>query len=218
MKGRPDARGCRTEEPEELGSCPGSAVSRPWVWGRAPSSCELHPSSVVGERLLDTSSEACPALVVQEPVGVNVSQPLWWPEQSGGARHALLVRATGPPGLMASFPTERKHFPAGVEWACPLLTPPPFTPAHLLTLHPCKPHQTPKAAERLGTLSPTPPQLLAAPEQSLTSFSPANRWCKCGAHNFQQEVKSDRAAKSPFNFPKSGELECPSGTISPCPR
>lgn len=110
MKGRPDARGCETEEPEELGSCPGSAVSQPWVWGRAPSS-ELHPSSVVGERLLDTSSKARPTLVVQEPVGVNVSQLLWWPEQSAGARHgpAGPAKTTGPPGLVAGFPTERKQ-------------------------------------------------------------------------------------------------------------
>ena len=63
MKHRPDARGHETKDPEELGSCPGSAVSRPWVWGRAPC-CELHPSSVVAERLLDMSSKAPPALMV----------------------------------------------------------------------------------------------------------------------------------------------------------
>lgn len=101
MKHRPDARGRKTEDPEGLGPCPGSAVSRPWVWGRAPS-CEPHPSSVVGERLLDTSSKAPPALMVQEPVDVNVSQPLWWPEQSVRPRH-------GPAGLGGDNRPPRAH-------------------------------------------------------------------------------------------------------------
>ena len=101
MKHRPDACSHETKDPEELGSCPGSAVSRPWVWGRAPC-CELHPSSVVAERLLDMSSKAPPALMVQEPVDVNISQPLGWPEQSVGPRR-------GPAGLGRDNRPPRAH-------------------------------------------------------------------------------------------------------------
>ena len=176
---------------------PVSFIPRPW-WAKGCWTRALRPVHPLWFRSLWVLMSANPSggqSNLQEP-----DAPCWSGQQAPQAHGQLPDRAEALSGRC--------------EWACPLLTPPPFTPAHLLTLHPCKPHQTPKAAERLGTLLPTPPQLLVAPEQSLTSFSPANR---CGAHNFQQEVKSDRAAKSPFNFPKSRELECPSGTISPCP-
>lgn len=43
VKLRPDSHSSETKEPQELGSCPGFAISRPWVWGSAPSRSELHP-------------------------------------------------------------------------------------------------------------------------------------------------------------------------------
>ena len=43
------------------------------VWGSAPSPSELHPSSRVGEGLLDMISKPPPAPMVQKPVDRNIS-------------------------------------------------------------------------------------------------------------------------------------------------
>ena len=83
---------------------------------------------MVGEELLDMTSKPPPALMVQEPVDFNISQPSWWPDQSVLSQMwPCWSRLRYQPrlGLMASLgrlPDKAEAaFPAGVSGVCTLL-------------------------------------------------------------------------------------------------